>query len=249
MNKELEGLKVILASPTYGPVDPQCARDLRLGIMVAAQNGVVWVGDASADREGYSTARNRTVQSIVEAGPEFSDGILWVDSDIRQQPSDIAKLLTAVVRYKNSFVTGVYHQREPIHTPVFYHFNKEKQRFQPYEDYPEGVYMPVGGCGFGFVWTSYGLLDDIQKTKEFNQNDGWFADKRDAGGFGEDLNFCYLAIKADHQLFVHTGIQLGHVANPSVIYREDFLRERAKYIEAVEKMPDFKVQKRKWGTK
>ncbi len=226
--KVLSGLRALLAVPTYGPVDPACAKDLRLAVMTAANHGLTWAGDASPDRMGFSAGRNRSAQALLNGGKELADGIMWVDSDIRMKPSDITALIASAKQYQADFVSGVYHQRSGDHDPVFYEYNPKKKTFKNVVEYPENAFAPIGGCGFGFVWTSYELIDAIAKHKSFEEKWGWFPDRRDSGGFGEDLSFCYLANLAGYQLYINTSIQLGHTGEPEVVYREQYLESRKK---------------------
>jgi hypothetical protein len=170
---------------------------------------------------------------------------MWVDSDMRQGNGDMLKLLHSVRHFNAEFVSGVYHQREGSHHPVFYHLDQKAQKFRPFKDYPENKFYPAEGCGFGFVWTSNKLVRAIAEHPEFDPEDGWFPDRRDAGGFGEDLSFCYQAHRAGFQLFVHTGVQLGHMGDPAVVYREDFLRVKKEREDAgLDKVAPAKM---KWG--
>ena len=226
--RELEGMKAVLMCPTYGPADPVCQKDLRIAMMSCSNHGLYWASDASTDRMNFSSSRNHAAEGVYRAGIDHTDGIMWVDSDIRQGPGDMLNLLTTVKVRGLDFVSGVYHQREGAHHPVFYHFDQKFQRFRPLRDYPENILFPADGCGFGFVWTSNRLIREIVEHPEFNPDDGWFPDKRDAGGFGEDLSFCFQAMRTKHQLFVHTGIQVGHRGDPNDIYRENFLKEKAR---------------------
>jgi len=188
--------------------------------MGAANKGLQWVGDASPDRMGWASARN-TVAQVIADEPDVADGIMWIDSDIRVPADGIVRLLA----HNLDFVTGVYHQRLPLHNPVFYGWNDDKKMFQPADDYPVDTLAPTDGCGFGIVWTSTKLILAIAGLNEFDEG-GWFKDARDAGGLGEDLQFCHYARKAGFQLYVDTGVQAGHCGELHVVTREDFLRER-----------------------
>jgi len=223
--RPLEGLRAILAVPTYGPVDSLCSKDVRLGMMVAARLGLEWVGDASPDRLGFSAARNSVTQAIYDEHEKpIADGIMWVDSDMRSKPSDMANLLRSAVEYKEGFVTGVYHQRAVDLLPVLYEYRPKTKTFHQVSDYPLNAFAQMGGCGFGFVWTSFEVIDAIRNHKDFDDKKGWFPDERDSGGFGEDLSFCYQAIQAGKQLYVNSSILLGHTGDPKVITREDYVK-------------------------
>jgi len=223
---EFSGFRVMLVTPTYGPVDPICAKDLRVAVMGASNHGVYWCGDGSGDRMGYSLTRNGSTQIAYEK--EDIGGIMWVDSDIRPAPNSILSILASVRDFKAEFVTGIYHQRAGRNLPVIYDFDEETEHFRQYQGYPENTFMPVDGCGFGFVWTSRKLIRAIAEHPEFKQEDGWFPDKRDAGGYGEDLSFCYQARRAGFQLYANTSVQVGHLAAPYVVTRQDFLNKEVK---------------------
>ncbi len=243
--KALLGLKALLCVPTYGPTDPLGQKDLRIAVMSAANHGLSWVGDVSPDRMGYSAARNAAAQSLLDEGEGFADGIMWVDSDMRPSPGDIASLIGAARHYKEDFVTGVYHQRCGEMAPVLYEYQPRRKVFRQIIDYPEGAFSPMGGCGFGFVWTSYKLISAIADHKDFKPDEGWFPDRRDVGGFGEDLSFCFQAIQAGFQLYVNTAVQPGHMGEPRTIYKKDYVESRSKIQVEVKAERESK----KWGRK
>lgn len=218
------GIKLTVCVPSYGHLDPPCERDVRAAMMVASLYGVVWVGDVSPDRMGYSAARNQVAQAIFEE--KDIEGVVWVDADMRVKPGDIATLMIAARTFNAEFVTGVYHKRGEPYDPVFYHWNKRKKVFQSFEDYPLDTFAPIEGCGFGFVYTHRRIFEAIAAMKSFDKKRGWFPDDRDNGGLGEDLNFCKQAMDAGVQLFVHTGVILGHSGDPETITRETFLAKR-----------------------
>ena len=114
-------MKLIFASPTYGPVDPEALRYQRAAIMHAANNGCEWMGDASPDREGYAAARNNVVQSIIHNEEYPSDAkIVWLDSDI-VLPVDA---ITRLARSEHDFITGIYYQRHEPFWPLVACYNK-----------------------------------------------------------------------------------------------------------------------------
>jgi hypothetical protein len=224
-------MKAVLVTPTYGNVDPLCAKDLRVAMMTASNHGLHWTADASPDRVGFAAARNEGANLTWKLGKDETDGAMWIDSDIRMHPAEILRLLDSVKKQKADFATGVYHQRGPLYQPVFYHFSKPKKKFQPFMDYPSNSWYPIEGCGFGFVWTSWTLLDKIRNLKTFDKAEGWFPDKRDLPeGFGEDLEFCRHAMNAGVQLYVNTAVMLGHTGEPRVIYRKDFIDEHERWL-------------------
>jgi len=221
-----QGRKLLLAVPSYGPIDPACQKDVRVAMMVASNHGVRWAGDSSPDRMGWGVARNAAAGTILDM-PNISDddGIVWIDSDMRIPPEAIASLIVSAVVKKADFVTGVYHQRKAPHAPLFGTYVPDKGKYAWVETYEENVFAPCDGCGFGFVFTSRRAIKAIAGLPNFTEERGWFPDERHNDGLGEDLSFCYQAMKAGIQLYVHTGIQLGHVGDSQVITRADFIRE------------------------
>jgi len=228
----IKGMKVAFAMPTYGPVDPITSKSTRAAVMFASNRGVIWTGDSSPDRLGYGAARNTAVQHTFKMAPE-SDGIMWVDSDIKPEIYSIARLLDTQ-HNGFDFVSGVYHQRQPCHNPIFHGWSDEKHCFQPAQDYPPDTIGRADGCGFGFVYTSLKMLNDIAISPSFEVKNGWFPDKRDVGGFGEDLTFCWMAKQAGYQLYVDSGIQVLHQADAKFIGQEDFRREKEAWIKSCE---------------
>jgi len=230
MTDELAGMRLLLASPTYGTVDPLCGREMRVAIMETSKRGVEWLGDASPDRHGFGHARNLVAQTLLDSSE--ANGIVWIDSDMRQKNLDLAQLLFDAKQYEAEFISGVYHQRRPPHEPCFYRWTQKEGSseygFQAADSYQKGVVFPDAGCGFGFVYTSRKAIETIARSKDFDPMKGWFPDERESGGFGEDLSFCWLAKQAGVQLYVDSAVILGHTGDPRVIYPEDQVRTKKK---------------------
>ena len=223
VSKPLAGMRAVLVSPTYGGVDPRCVKNLRVAVMSAASMGLHWAGDASQDRLGYAFTRNLSA-SFLRKNPDAADGIVWVDSDIVCKPDSIVRLLTTVRAHNLDFVTGVYHARTTPNLPILYHWDETVQKYLQAVTYPKDQILSVDACGFGFVWTSSRLINAIADSPGFNPKYGWFPDRRDTGGFGEDISFCDQAkhLNPRIHLFVDTGIQVGHTGDPEVIWEEQF---------------------------
>ena len=237
--RPLSNHKLVLACPTYGAVDPICQKHLRTAIMFSARYGVDWLADSSPDRIGWGAARNISTEQALSI--EEMTGMMWIDSDIRQRPSDIATLLMSVDQFKLDFVTGIYHQRQPPYKPIIYQFDRKIRKYRICDEMPKLAIAPIDGCGFGFVYTSRQMLEAIKESKNFNPDSGWFPDTRDAGGYGEDLGFCKLAEQAGFRLHANTGVQVGHVGDPYVITEET--RKQYKAIVGAEE----RAKDKRWG--
>ena len=197
--QELKGLRAMLASPTYGPVDPFCQKTLRTAMMSASNHGLFWAGDVSPDKQGFGTARNMAAQSLVDH-PDDADGIVWVDSDIVLENDSLLKLLGTVRRTGYDFVCGIYHKKGAPYDPVIYWYEPDLDSYCSVESFNPGFVTEIGACGFGFVWTGIKVLLAIQANKKHFDNEGkWFPDTRylpkeskapdGRPPFGEDFNF------------------------------------------------------------
>jgi len=207
-------MKVVLACPTYGPVNPEVAKHIRFAAVCAANSGVVFMGDVSTDRLPTTHARNSCVRQAMELN---TDGIMWVDSDMKPGPEDMTGLLDR----RLDFVSGLYFRREGKHEPLVYDWTEEG--FKAMSPLPFYELIQADGCGFGWVYTSIDMLKKMEAHPDFESHSGWFPDKRYSGGFGDDLGFCDLARKARIQLYVDTGIIIGHEQGARFIGVKEFL--------------------------
>gem|GEM_PF-4127276 len=213
-------VKLILAVPTYGPVDPDAARKLRAAIMYASRRHE-WLGDASPDRQPYAAARNNVVHSVIHNDDYPDDALIaWVDSDVMLPIDSIARLAD----HGLDFVTGIYFQRHPPHRPLIAHFNGKS--FQWAAKWPRNVIAPMDGCGFGCVLTSLGMLRKMDAP--------WFEYLK----FSEDFDFCLKAAKLGFQLYVDTAVLCGHLMDP----------EPATIDTYVNANPEFKLEVNNDGT-
>lgn len=194
-------MKLIWASPSYGPVDPQALKSQRVAIMHAAANGHTWLGDASPDKMKFDVARNAVAREGCESE---ADAVFWCDSDIILPAYAITRLVSA----GKDFICGIYFQRVKPHYPLIARFTGKN--FQWFGKWPEESLMPIDGCGFGCVLTSTKLLRDIDHE--------WFSYQK----FSEDFDFCLKAQAKGYQLWVDTGVLCGHLPDPKPVTFETF---------------------------
>ena len=204
--------KLLLAVPTYGPVETQATRALRAAMMHAANHAAVsWVGDVSPNRMQFAAARNAAVELALacpEANVQAADAMMWVDSDVVLPVDAVTRLVLA----QKDFVTGVYVQREPPHFPLIAQFRDG--HFQWIVDFPPNVVAPIDGCGFGCVLTSMRMLRALPRPP--------FAFET----FSEDFTFCRRTAAAGFQLYVDTGVLCGHLREPVAATYADFVAHR-----------------------
>lgn len=200
-------MKIAIASPSYGPRDPEVEKHLRAAIMTASNHGVKWVGDVSAVRQNFVDARNTAALGALELE---ADGVIWVDDDILIPADAIIKM----VSYEKDFVSGLYFQKYPPYHPVVFAWTGKLFSFL--HSLPEhDVLAEVDGVGFGCVYTSAKLLkavlDKYEKPFEWRE-------------FSEDLTFCRRANEVGCRPWVDTSIRCGHGHQVHYIGTEDFLK-------------------------
>ena len=206
-------MRLLFVSPTHSDVAPAVVMGQRLAIMHAmTHGGVTWVGDVSLDDVKLTTidtARNRVVEralAVQPGDPGEAEGIFWCDSDILL-PVDA---ITQLVRSERAFVTGMYYQRYPPYFPVVGRYDGSGHGVNWFVEWLPDCVAPADLCGFGCVLTSLALLRTMQ------------APYFHFGGMSEDFMFCRQAMDRGVQLFVHTGVQCGHVGPRQVVTVEDF---------------------------
>jgi hypothetical protein len=234
-------MKLIFASPTYGPVEPAAIVSQRAAIMHAGGHGVVWVGDASPDKQTFTVARG---QVAAAACASDADAVFWADSDIVLPVDAISRLASLSM----DFVTGIYFQKAGEHWPLIANFADDHYNWMV--RWPENVVAPVDGCGFGCVLTSTKMLRimreayqpdlaapklicDLCETRQLHAEchkrpmtdneirekaNPWFEYSK----FSEDFEFCQRAKKAGFQLHVDTAVLCGHLPPPPAITMEHF---------------------------
>lgn len=194
-------MKLIFASPSYGPVDPQALKSLRVAIMHAAANGHIWLGDASPDKMKFDVARNAVAKEACESE---ADAVFWCDSDIILPSYAITRLAAC----GKEFITGIYFQRIKPHYPLIANYTGKS--FQWFANWPEDSLVPIDGCGFGCVLTSTALLRAIDHE--------WFNYQK----YSEDFDFCLKAREKGYQLWVDTGVLCGHLPDSAPVTFETY---------------------------
>jgi len=159
------------------------------------------------------TARDTLAQEAING--EF-DYILMIDSDMTFDSMSLLSLLED----DKDIVGGLYFKRRPPFDPVIY------EKIQPRMAMGRQVMQEacadikydieddlfeVEGMGFGFILIRTQVLKDV-----FDDNISCFTPME---GLGEDLAFCFRAMKKGYKIWCDPKIKLGHVAT-TVITKE-----------------------------
>jgi glycosyltransferase involved in cell wall biosynthesis len=171
------------------------------------------------------------------------DWILFIDSDMVWQPSDIKTIVETRDKFDLDIVGGLCFQRGSPHQPTLYvegnkaampEVDANWSGYTFMEDWPEDTAVEVDATGMAFYLVHKRVFDRILRQ---NTGEGFPPlEVRNAmapppfflwdGVLGEDFRFCRDAKAAGCQIFVDTAVKIGHVGQ-QVITEETFLRELA----------------------
>lgn len=176
-------------------------------------------------------ARNDIVAAFLEKTD--CEWLLMVDTDIVFTPEDVEMMFQAADPVERPFISGVYYGGGPMSevSPIIYKFvhreSEDEDPIAPIIDYPQNAVCKIDAAGAGFLLLHRDALFMI--GEHFGKPYPWFAEGTVYRGmeFGEDIAFFLRAADRGFPLYVHTGVQLGHV-KPRVINRETYKEQEAK---------------------
>ncbi len=208
--------KVFVGMPIYGNI-PYEAADAFTQMVAGGFARNTIAGLIQSGHGVLSHARNNI---IMEALKGDCSHILFVDSDMVPRRDTLAKLLVEDV----DILSALYFMRQKPHLPVMTKrlpVRTMKDRMEIsiegyVTDYPKDAIIQVGAIGMGCALIKRTVFERI---KEKNGDEKWFSFENNEG---EDFFFCRRAAELGISCHVHTGAEVGHVANV-VITEEDFL--------------------------
>jgi hypothetical protein len=133
--------------------------------------------------------------------------MIWIDSDIIFTPEDVFKLLDS----PHDVTAGVYMMEDMKHFAVVDSWDedyfKEHGTFKFMEPAEPSGYKKVAYSGMGFMAIRKGVVESLKYP--------WFwSDLQRVGDFvdmaSEDVSFCRSVTAAGHDIWVDTGLRVGH---------------------------------------
>jgi|WetSurMetagenome_2_1015567.scaffolds.fasta_scaffold136591_3 hypothetical protein len=154
--------------------------------------------------------RNESVQRME------GEWLLFIDDDMVFQPDAIGKLILSFEENDLDMLGGLCFRRQPPHQPTLYmREGPTSGAYNFLEKWAEDEIVEVDATGMAFVVIRKRVFERIAGTP---MPDSAARDKagppnffRWEGKFGEDLSFCQMAKASGSKIFVHTGIEIGHV--------------------------------------
>ena len=197
----MKNKKLAIGIPTFGRVDWQFASSL-MGLQLLPETRVVWMVRAMID-----TARNQLVQDTL-SDPTYTH-LLMVDDDMTFEPDFALKL----IEHDVDIVGGLAFKRRTPYTPCVF---EKKQDGQHYPILPE-VFREVDAIGTGGIL----IKTEIFKKIKYPWFETYYDDKNIH--WSVDFDLCIKAKAAGFKIFVDPEAEMGHIGDPLVIKKEQFI--------------------------
>lgn len=176
-----------------------------------------------------SAGRNEIVADFLASK---ADWLLMVDSDMMFGPTLLDDLLDAADPDKYPIVGGLcFGVMDGELFPTLYGLVEGGQPGEyatvRYHDYPTDAMFQVAATGAACMVIHRSVCEAIG-ARGFNQAHPWYQETEMSGKpCGEDFTFCLRAGLCGFPVYVHTGIDVGHVKS-QVLTRDMYEAQRAK---------------------
>jgi GT2 family glycosyltransferase len=218
----------VIAFTSSGTVDALFNRSLLELLLWEQENGHTRVfrpqGDIISVRSGprIATARNAIVRRFLSTTAEW----LWMlDTDMVFKPDTLDQLLdvadpndhpiVGALCFGGGYTTSIF--------PTLYVYDKE-QGIGTLNDYPLDELVSVDATGAACMVVHRSVFEELAKKHAAPQE--WFAESVwDNKEVGEDITFCIRARTIGLPIYVHTGIEVGHV-KPLVLDSEEWVAQK-----------------------
>lgn len=204
-------MKIYLATPCYGPLEPEAAHSFALAMasLVADGHEVQW--SLETRDANQSRARNALLWRFLRSG---FDRIVWLDKDCVFTPDDVRKL--ALV--EEDVVSGLCKKKEIGSDYVGDPVEGEPRR---------GPLLEMRFVGFGVFSMSRRAAERATFMRVHNQfvhphigermTEVFWTEVRDDAWWSSDAVFCRWWRERGGQIWAHTEVKIGHVG--SMVFR------------------------------
>lgn len=187
-----------------------------------------WLVNSLPDWSSANVSASRNTVTARFLDSTDAEWLLWVDSDMRWDPSkDIQALLDAADPVERPIVGGLcFGMATDGMFPTIYHFTRVDGRVVTarVREYPRDEVFSVAATGAAFLLIHRRVLVEMRDAG-FNATFPWFQETElDGNPVGEDLTFCIRAAGLGIPIHVHTGVRIGHHKS-RLLTEEEFDKE------------------------
>jgi GT2 family glycosyltransferase len=155
--------------------------------------------------------RNLLVQQFLGKDHEW---LCCVDTDIVFSTDSVSRLLEVADPVDLPVVSALYHvfwDGKKIPAAYKATIDSEGSMTMNYIDpVPESSVMRVDAVGAGFMMVHRSVFENIQKRA--SGQPAWFRESVIGGrDHGEDISFCLRCAGVSARIYLHTGVQVGHI--------------------------------------
>lgn len=161
------------------------------------------------------------------------DWLLYIDDDMVWAPDAVGRLIAAREEHDLDILGGLCFRRSEPYAPTLYmRETPDSGGYNFLESWSDDEIVEVDATGAAFLLIHKRVFEMIAggpmppyeyRMRGGGQPPNYF---RWEGTLGEDLRFCQDAKAAGARIWVHTGIQIGHVTE-RVVGHKDFLMQLA----------------------
>lgn len=194
-----------------------------------------------ASGPNLSSGRNKIVEGFLNGKADW----LWmVDSDMTFEPDTLERLLEAADKDERPIVGGLCHGKKMLpsgdseYFPTLYYFAKDDEgnitgdswRLQ---EYPLDEMLQVDATGAACLLIHRSVLEEMaRRTDVCPLPHRWFQETvMKNKPWSEDITFCVRAQLCGFPVYVHTGVEMGHIKAEKITartyweWRENEIRE------------------------
>lgn len=175
-----------------------------------------------------ASGRNSLVRHFLDIG---ADWLFMVDDDMVFPPDAVERLLQAAHPQDRPIVGGMcFGGGRDGWFPTLFRLDAEQKQMIRFDGWPEDTLFPVDATGGACLLIHRSVF---QKLAELYEPPWvWFQEtKLGAKSTGEDITFCLRARAAGFPIYVHTGIEFGHMKLVEI--NTEFVRawqERSRFV-------------------